>query len=157
MNPLAKDQALFSPQKSYNLIGKEFAYVGGTPLASVDDGIVNALHLDYFRFAMYNASINIDVDGIANNFERIPGEFNAIRRIGELNKIINQANEFVPTPFVRETSFGTVWTGNKTAALFFFHPVKKLELKLPQDWSVVGNTPLENIPAFSVLFLKAGK
>ena len=157
MNPLAKDQALFRPEKSYPMEGKEFAYVGGCPLASVDDGISSALHMNYFCLAMYNASINIDVDGYVMNFERIPGELKAVQRIGELNRTINRANEHVPTPFVRETAFGTAWVGDDTGALFFYHPVKKLKLQLPPDWVLMGEEPLENIPAYSVRLLKRVK
>lgn len=154
MNPLVKDQALFNPDKAYPLKGKEFAYVGGTPLATVDNGQANALHCDYFRMLMYNATINIDVDGYRNKFERIPGELEAMKHIKEWNLLFNKAHEFVEAPFVRETPFGTAWIGKTSAALFFERGVKELKLHLPPLWQIQGNAPLKNIPAHSVLFLE---
>ncbi len=154
MNPLTKDQALFNVDKSYPLAGKEFAYVGGTPLASVDNGQANALFFDYFRLLMFNATINIDVDGYRNNFERIPGELEAMKKISEYNKIFNVAHTFVPDAFVRESPFGTAWIGSKTGALFFEREVKHLKLKLPSGWKVMDNKKLDSIPAHSVIYLQ---
>jgi len=154
MNPLVRDQALMRPDKSYPMVGKEFAYIDSTPLASVDHGKYSGLYFDYFRLGMFHAAINIDVDGYRLKFERVPGEIERVREIGEWNKIFNEANEFVPIPFIRETPFGSAWIGTDTGALFFERPVEKLNLKLPQGWKVKGNASLTNIPAHSVIYIQ---
>ncbi len=157
MNPLVKDQALFNPEKAYPLKGKEFAYVGGMPLATVDNGQANALFFDYFRLLMYNATINVDVDGVRMNFERVPGELEAMKRIARWNLLFNKAHTFVEAPFVRETPFGTVWAGKDTAAIFFERGVKNLKLDLPKSWCVAGNASLRDIPDHSMILLKRVK
>ena len=154
MNPLGRDQALFSANKDINVAGKEFAYVGGSPLTSGDRPAINFV---YFRLLMHNATTNIHVDGVTNNFDRFPNECAQFEYIGRVNKIMNEAFEFVPDPWVRETPFGTMWMGKETGALFFYDGVKKLNLTLPANWKVVKNGKLTNIPSESVIFLKKVK
>lgn len=154
MNPLAKDQALFAPERSLPMPGREFAFVGGCPLASIDAGVTPALYLDYFRLGMYNATINVNVDGYASDVERIPGERQALLRMGQINLLLNKAHEHVPIPFVRETPFGTAWAGENTGVLFFWHAVKKLQLQLPEGWEIADNASTENIPGGTLLLIQ---
>lgn len=154
MNPLGRDQALFGSNKDANVTGKEFAYVGGTPLTSGDRPAIN---FDYFRLLMHNATTNIHTDGVAENFDRFPGECAAFERIGRVNAIMNKAFEFVPAPWVRETPCGTVWMGKDTGALFFYDAVKNLKLELPAGWRVVKGSKLTGIPAESVIFIEKVK
>ena len=151
MNPLGRDQALFGNNKDADVSGREFAYVGGSPLTSGDRPAIN---FEYFRLLMHNATTNIHVDGVAQNFDRFPGESAAFERIGRVNKLFNRAFAEIPAPWVREVPCGTVWMGEKTGAIFFWDPVKDLKLQLPAGWQIVPGTKLKNIPAESAVFIE---
>ncbi len=151
MNPLGRDQALFNANKDANVTGKEFAYVGGSPLTSGDRPAINFV---YFRLLMHNATTNIHVDGVSNDFDRFPNECEQFEYIGKVNKIMNKAFEFVPDPWVRETPCGTMWMGKETGALFFYDQVKKLDLALPAGWQVVKGSKLTDIPGDSAIFIE---
>lgn len=156
VNPLARDQALFTSQNFVPMVGQEFAYVGGTPLISADRP---QLYFDYFRLLMYDATVNVGTDGLAEKFDRFPREQELVKRTAKINKVMNEAFERVPNPWVRETPFGTIWMSENTGALFFYDSVKTLNLQLPENWvidGVEGNT-LNNIEPESVIFLKKVK
>ena len=156
INPLARDQALFTSQNFVPMVGKEFAFVGGTPLISGDRP---QMYFDYFRLLMYDATINVHVDGLSENFDRFPNECELVKRTAKVNAVMNEAFERVPNPWVRETPFGTIWMSENSGALFFYDPVEKLTLQLPENWvidGVEGNT-LNNIAPESVIFLKKVK
>ncbi|MHB9140026.1 MAG: hypothetical protein ACYC4Q_11545, partial [Victivallaceae bacterium] len=153
-NPLTLDNFWYRQKIYLPFNGREFAMVGmspGTHLTGDD------LSLDYFRMAMYDCFGIINVDGYANDFERVPGEIEQIKRIGKLNPAINRALKLVGLPFVRETPFGTIWVSKRGAALFFWHGVRQLKLELPPGWRIQGTSgnTLTDVAPDSIILIEA--
>lgn len=53
-------------------------------------------------------------------------------------KQLNAALDNTGMPFIRETAFGTTWIGENGGALFFWNPVKKVTVNLPDGWKIKG-------------------
>ena len=150
-NPLVIDQYWYRPDKYTSFAGKEFALVGGVPYGDNRGGLM----LDFFRTGMYGTFVAFEYAGTALDFDRFVGEAERGRRASSLAPKFNEALDFVGMPYVRESEFGTVWYGKGGAVMFFWDPVKKLTLNLPQGWKirgVEGNT-LTDIPGDSIIYI----
>ncbi|MDZ4200397.1 MAG: hypothetical protein U1E27_14060, partial [Kiritimatiellia bacterium] len=161
-NPLALDAFWFRPALYTDMTGREQVYVG---MAPGTHGAGDEMALNLFRMGMFNAFPYVSVDGLANDFERTPGEMDFVREAGRLNPLFRAAIEQVGLPFVRKTDFGSVWTSERGAAVFVWHPVSELRLEWPGGWSVkmvltrdgpmaVGSeSVLRNLPHQSVILM----
>ncbi|OGV38609.1 MAG: hypothetical protein A2020_03540 [Lentisphaerae bacterium GWF2_45_14] len=121
--------------------------------------------MDYFRLAMYYAFIDVNVSPYACGMETVPNENILIEEIGKINRTLCPIIDKIGIPFVQQTAFGTVWNGKSCAVLFFWNPVERLYLELPENWSVKtvfsvdGSTPevegniIKNISHKSMIFI----
>ena len=134
MNPLVIDIYWYRPAVYTSFAGKEFVLVGSMPSDELRGGIT----LDTFRTGMYGCFPSFQIADIVFNIERIPGELDRIRRTLAFVPRFNEALDLVGMPYVRETEFGTVWTGEKGGALFFWNPAKKVTVDLPEGWKIKG-------------------
>ena len=151
MNPLVLDEYWYRAKLYTPMSGREFVLVGHQP----NGDILGGLGLDPMRTGMYGCFIMYEFSGTAFNFDRIPGEAERGRRSAALAPKFNQALDFVGMPFVRESEFGTVWYGKGGAVMFFWNPVKKLTLDLPDGWKIRGaeGNKLADIPGDSILYI----
>jgi len=132
MSPLVIDEFWFRKDRYADHTGREFAFVGMSCVANTPDH----LGMDYFRLGMHDAFFDVVVSPYAVGMETVPGEMALMAEVGKLNRIFLRAKEVVGNPFVQETSFGTSWTSQTGAALFFWNPVGEIELDLPAGWRV---------------------
>ncbi len=143
--PLGLNSYWYRRQVYLPYSGNEFALLGGLNYSNE----VHDIDLDYFRMAMYDAFMLTHTEGYALNFERSPREIAKLERIGKLNPKINEALAVTQMPFIRETSFGTTWVGENGAAVFCYHPVKKLTVEFN------GKTQtFDNVEKDSIIILK---
>lgn len=133
MSPLCIDEFWFRKVNYVNHTGKEFAFVGMGPGAWK---LPDHLAMDYFRLTMNYCFMDVIVAPYACGLETVPGENALMEEIGKLNPAINEAIDTLGIPFVQQTPFGTVWTSEKGAALFFWNSVDKLSLKMPEGWKI---------------------
>jgi hypothetical protein len=165
-NPLALDNFWYRKNKYVNHSGKEFAFIGMSIYTNPPDH----LEMDYFRLGMYNSFFASNISGYAAGMDTAPHEKELTEEIGKLNSQFVKAIKIVGSPpFVQQTSFGTIWTGKKGAALFVWHPVKLLKLNMPDNWKIVDvfsfdgtnvrrdGYSLFNIPHKSIVFIKNNK
>ncbi len=150
-NPLVIDQYWYRPAKYTSFNGKEFALVGALPYGDVDGGLM----LDYFRTGMYGTFVAFEFAGTTFGLDRVVGEVDRGKRAIALAPKFNGALDFVGMPYVRETDFGTVWYGKGGAVMFFWDPVKKLTLDLPQGWKIRGveGNVLTDLPGDSIIYI----
>ena len=132
MSPLVIDEFWFRKDRYVNHTGGEFAFVGMSCVANIPDH----LGMDYFRLGMHDAFFDVVVSPYAVGMETVPGEMALMAEIGQLNRIFLRAKELVGIPFVQQTPFGTSWTSQTGAALFFWNPVGEVGLRLPAGWRV---------------------
>ncbi len=151
MLPLVIDEYWYRADKYTSFAGNEFSLVGGLPSGDLRGGLT----LDPFRTGMYGAFAAFEFSGTAFNFDRITGEVERGKRAATLAPKFNEALDFVGMPYVRETDFGTVWYGKGGAVMFFWDPVKKLTLDLPQGWKIRGveGNVLTDIPGDSIIYI----
>ncbi|MCQ2379157.1 MAG: hypothetical protein MJ016_08170 [Victivallaceae bacterium] len=143
--PLGLNSYWYRRQVYLPYSGNEFALLGGLNYSNE----VHDIDLDYFRMAMYDAFMLTHTEGYALQFERSPHEIEKLERIGKLNVLINEALETTKMPFIRETDFGTTWVGENGAAVFCYHPVKKLTVEYNGKTQV-----FENVAKDTILILK---
>ena len=151
MNPLVLDEYWYRANLYTPFAGNEFVLVGHQP----NGDTVGGLGLDPMRTGMYGCFIMYEYSGTTFNFDRVLGEAERGRRSASFAPKFNEALDFVGMPYIRESEFGTVWYGNGGAVMFFWNPVKKLTLNLPQGWKirgVEGNT-LTDIPGDSIIYI----
>ena len=160
-NPLVLDNFWYRQNLYVSHSGNEFAFVGMTLLTNAPDH----LSLDYFRLGMHGAFFTATIAGYACGMERIPGENDLTEEMGILNGMFNKAIALVGMPFVQQTPFGTSWTSDTGAALCVWHPVEKLDLRLPAGWRtlevltpsgprhVEGDKSLAELPHKSIVLI----
>ena len=151
MNPLVLDEYWYRARLYVPFAGREFVLVGQQP----GGDIVGGLGLDPMRTGMYGCFIMYEYSGTAFNFDRVLGEAERGRRASALVPKFNAALDFVGMPYIRESEFGTVWYGKGGAVMFFWNPVKKLTLNLPEGWKIrnaEGNL-LRDIPGDSIVYI----
>ncbi|MCQ2379059.1 MAG: hypothetical protein MJ016_07645, partial [Victivallaceae bacterium] len=134
MNPLVLDEYWVRAEKYTSFAGNEFSLVGQPFYGDTAGG----LNLDAFRLGMFNCFPIIAFGSCAYGFDRIIGETERARRYASLVPQFNAALDNTGMPFVRETAFGTTWIGEKGGALFFWNPVKKAVVHLPDKWTIKG-------------------
>jgi len=134
MNALVIDEYLYRPELYTSFVGKEFSLVGQFP----SSGIYGALTLDQFRLAMYGCFPNWVPEGLIFGIERVPDEIKLSKRACSFIPKFYEALDLVGMPFVRETSFGSVWVSEQGGALFFWNPAKKVTVDLPANWKIRG-------------------
>ena len=134
MNPLVLDEYWYRREKYTSFAGKEFCMVGEIPGCLLSAG----LSLDAFRTGMYACFPRFEHAGVAFGFDRIPGEVMRARRADSFTRKFNEALDICGMPFVRETAFGTVWTGRRGGAVFFWNPTDKATIDLPKGWRIRG-------------------
>ncbi len=151
MNSLVLDEYWLRANLYTPFAGKEFALVGQQP----NGDIVGGLGLDPLRTGMYGCFIMYEYSGTAFNFDRVLGEAERGKRSASFVPKFNAALDFVGMPFIRESEFGTVWYGKGGAVMFFWNPVKKLTLNLPQGWKIRGveGNILTDIPGDSIIYI----
>lgn len=133
ISPFAVDGFWFRKSKYPDVDGNEFAFVGTGCYADMKDN----MSVDYFRMGMHNAFCDFSSSPYACGMENVPGELEAAEEIGKLNPVFYKAIEATGNlPFVQQTCFGTSWTSDKGAALFFWNPVENLVLDLPENWEI---------------------
>ncbi len=165
-NPLALDEYWFRKNKYVNHTGNEFAFVNANIGAYAPD----YLAMDYFRLGMNNAFIKVNTAPYAVDFEIVPHGNAQVAEMGKLNPAFLKAIELTGgVPFVRQTPFGTSWTGKNGAALFFWDKVKAMDLHLPPGWAIKEIFTLSNqkvrhtkdkvydIPSKSVILISSDK
>jgi hypothetical protein len=132
-NPLVLDEYWFRKNKYVNHTGKEFAFVNANIAAYATD----YLTMDYFRLGMNNAFIKVNTAPYAVDFEIVPDGNAMVAEMGKLNPMFLKAIKLTgDAPFVKQTPFGTSWTGKNGAALFFWDKVKNVKLNLPAGWKI---------------------
>ncbi len=136
MSPLVIDRYWYRQQLYTSFRGREFALLG----AQIGTNGGDDLAIDYFRAGMYGAFPSLLVDGYAQSFERTPGEIAMVKRAARLLPGFYEALNVTGMPFVRETPFGTVWTGKNGGAVFFWHGVKSATFDLPAGWTIKGHS-----------------
>ena len=151
VNPMTIDQYWYRPEKYTSFAGNEFAIVGQVPYGSISGG----LQLDYFRTGMYGAFPIFEFAGTTFDFDRIAGEAARGKRAVSFVPEFNRALDFVGMPYIRETDFGTVWYGKGGAVMFFWNPVKKLTLDLPDGWKIRGveGNVLNDVKGDSIIYI----
>ncbi|MCQ2378144.1 MAG: hypothetical protein MJ016_02905 [Victivallaceae bacterium] len=151
MNPLVLDEYWYRPELYTSFSGKEFSMVGQTP----NGGVFGALTLDPFRLAMYGCFQKWACDGAIFGIERFPDEFARSRRGFAFIPKFNEVLDHVGMPFIRETSFGTVWISEKGGALFFWDPAEKVTVDLPENMKIRGiaGNVLTGVKQDSIYFL----
>lgn len=108
-NPLVLDNFWYRQARYVNHSGREFAFVGMSPITYSPDHV----SLDYFRLGMHNAFFQCDVSGYACHMDRIPCEARLVEDMGPLNRSFNAAIAHVGSPLVRPTVCGTVWLSDR--------------------------------------------
>lgn len=151
MNSLVLDEYWYRANLYTPLAGREFALVGQQP----NGDILGGLGLDPVRTGMYGCFIMYEFSGTAFKFDRILGEAERGRRNAAFAPRFQQALDFVGMPFIRESEFGTVWYGKGGAVMFFWNPVKKLIVNLPDGWKIRGTDGciLTDIPRDSIIYI----
>ncbi len=151
MNPLVLDEYWFRAKLYTPMTGIEFAMVGQVP----NGDIIGGLGLDPIRTGMYACFPMYEFSGTAFSFDRIIGEAERGKRVASFVPTFNKALDFVGMPFVQETDFGTVWYGKGGAVMFFWNPVKKLTLNLPDGWKIRGveGNVLNDVKGDSIIFI----
>ena len=134
MNPLVLDEYWYRREKYTSFAGNEFCMVGEIPGCLLSAGLA----LDAFRTGMYACFPRFEHAGAAFGFDRIPGEVERARRADSFTRKFNEALDICGMPFVRETAFGTVWTGRRGGAVFFWNPTEKATIDLPKGWKIRG-------------------
>ena len=134
MNPLVLDEYWYRKEKYTSFAGKEFCMVGEIPGCLLSAG----LSLDAFRTGMYACFPRFEHAGAAFGFDRLPDEVKRARRADSFTRKFNEALDICGMPFVRETPFGTVWTGERGGAVFFWNPTEKATIDLPKGWRIRG-------------------
>ena len=131
--------------------GVEFSLVGQQPYGDGVDGLM----LDPMRQGMYGCFMMYEYSGTAFNLDRRIGEVERGRRASSFAPKFNEALDFVGMPYIRESDFGTVWYGKGGAVMFFWNPVKKLTINLPQGWKIRGieGNELKDIPGDSIIYI----
>ncbi|MCQ2379374.1 MAG: hypothetical protein MJ025_00395 [Victivallaceae bacterium] len=152
MNPLVIDEYWLRADKYTSFVGNEFSMVG----QNIYGDVPGCLNQDSFRMGMYNCFPIFEYCSSAIGFDRVPGEVERGRRYAGFVPKFNAALDNTGMPYVRETSFGTTWIGEKGGALFFWNPADRVEVKLPEGWKikgVVGNV-LSNVKGDSIYLLE---
>ncbi|MCQ2352252.1 MAG: hypothetical protein MJ033_02100 [Victivallaceae bacterium] len=134
MNPLVIDENWYRPALYTPFAGIEFCLVGGAPWGWFYEG----LELDFFRLGMFDCFPITEFSGYTFRFERIKDELVRADRMVSLVPKFNEALDHVGMPFIRETAFGTTWMSEKGGALFFWDPVEKVTVNLPDGWKIRG-------------------
>lgn len=134
MNPLVLDEYWYRKEKYTSFAGNEFCMVGEIPGCLLSAGLA----LDAFRTGMYACFPRFEHAGAAFGFDRLPDEVKRARRADSFTRKFNEALDICGMPFVRETPFGTVWTGERGGAVFFWNPTEKATIDLPKGWRIRG-------------------
>lgn len=151
MNPLTLDEYWYRKEKYTSFAGNEFCMVGEIPGCLLSAGLA----LDAFRTGMYACFPRFEHSGAAFGFDRLQDEVKRARRADSFTRRFNEALDICGMPFVRETEFGTVWTGANGGAIFFWNPVKKAVIDLPKGWKIRGvdGNVLHDVPGDAIYFV----
>ena len=131
-NALVLDNFWYRQRLYASHAGNEFAFVGMSILTNPPDH----LSMDYFRLVMHNAFFQCTISGYVCDMETVPRERERTAEMGAINHMANEALAVVGRPWVRQTEFGTSWSSERGAALFIWHPTRRLSLTLPAGWQI---------------------
>ena len=131
-NALVLDNFWYRQRLYASHAGNEFAFVGMSILTNPPDH----LSMDYFRLVMHNAFFQCTISGYVCDMETVPRERERTAEMGRINHLANEALTVVGRPWVRQTEFGTSWSSERGAALFIWHPTRRLRLTLPTGWQI---------------------
>ncbi|MCQ2380430.1 MAG: hypothetical protein MJ025_05885 [Victivallaceae bacterium] len=155
MNPLVLDEYWYRYDKYTDFTGKEFSLIGQMPSGDLKGGFA----LDPMRTAMYCCFPTVDMSGTLLGIEYMIGEAKRGERVLSLIPKFNEALDLCGMPYVRETKFGTVWTGEHGGVLFFWNSASRVTLDLPDGWKIRGveGNVLTDVPADSIIFVDGKK
>lgn len=151
MNPLVLDEYWYRKHLYASFVGREFCLVGSQPGCTGPAGVT----LDAFRTGMYGCFPRFDHAGVVFGVDRYPDEVRRGRKADALVRTFNEALDICGMPFIRETPFGTTWTGRNGGALCFWNPTASATIDLPDGWRIRGveGNVLVNVPAESVYLI----
>ena len=131
-NALVLDNFWYRQRLYASHAGNEFAFVGMSILTNPPDH----LSMDYFCLVMHNAFFQCTISGYVCDMETVPRERERTAEMGRINHLANEALTVVGRPWVRQTECGTSWSSGRGAALFIWHPTRRLRLTLPPGWQI---------------------